>query len=109
MSVKSVKKWEIRIVNAKIFSRTWIIAGKGVKKDDLRKHIQTDQHEEAAKLQRKVTGAILYLQNDVEETSIGKGLSKMANTDRENMRVKLKVCTLPCQKGMPCQRLPRFP
>lgn len=46
-------KWEIRTGNVKNVSRIWIARGKGVKEDNLRKDIQTDQNKEATELQKK--------------------------------------------------------
>ena len=101
------KRWEKRILNFKNFNRNWIVGSKDVKKDSLSKHIQTDQHKKAEELQKKSDmGAIPYLQSVVEETPIGKGLAKMAEKDRENMRVKFNSAYYLAKKERPFRDYP---
>ena len=101
------KRWEKRIVNTKNFSRTWIVGSKDMKKDILSKHIETGQHKDATKLQTKSDlGAIPYLQSVVKETSIGKGLSKLADKDRKNMRVKFNSAYYLAKKERPFRDYP---
>ena len=94
-------------MNAKNFSRTWVVGSKDMRKDSLSKHIEIDQHKEATKLQMKSDlGAIPYLQSVVKETSIGKGLSKMADKDRKNMRVKFNSAYYLAKKERPFRDCP---
>ena len=51
-------------------------------------------------------GAIPYLQSVVEETPIGKGLAKMAEKDRENMRVKFNSAYYLAKKERPFRDYP---
>ena len=84
LKCKLCMKYEERITSIKGFSQNWIIGTKSVKKDSLEKHIKGDPHLHAANLSKKESmGASAFLNKIAKSSSIGHGLMKMADRDKE--------------------------
>ena len=92
LKCKVCKKFENNITSIKGFSRSWIVGTESVKKDSLSKHVQGDPHKYAANLQRKETlGRSGYQQAVIRDTPIGRGLTRMADKDRETLTIRFNT------------------
>ena len=72
------------------FSETWISSGTTfVKKDSLKKHINSALKKQAVGLGiKRNLGAASYTQEIIEKTSVGNGLKKMYTDDRNVLEYK---------------------
>ena len=86
-------KWEQRIKNCKNFSSNWIRSGtECVSKDSVKKHVESTQHKEAVNLnKRSELGADAYKESVIQNSAIGRSLSKLRESDREGLRVKINT------------------
>ena len=89
------KCWEKRIEKVKGFNTNWIHPGaKSIKKDGLKSHLQTNQHKEAERLEkRSKMGAEVYLESVLETTPIGCSLRKLQEKD-SFFGSKIQYCLL---------------
>ena len=77
-------KYEDRIKSLKGFSKVWVEGTESVKKDSLDKHIKGEPHRMAKNLDlRHSLGATSYQEEVISKTAIGKGLTKMVDSDKQ--------------------------
>ena len=70
------------------FTPVWVEGSKSVKKDSLKKHLTSEVHLKAIDLNtRAQLGATGYNQHVLQNTPLGRGLTRMAERDREILRV----------------------
>ena len=80
-----------------------------MKKDSIRKHVDSEQHRRPSEIQKKSKlGAVPYFQNICDRTLIGKSVKKMAEKDRENMRVKFNSAYYLAKKERPFRDYPNL-
>ena len=81
---------ESRINFMKNFNETWISPGtRVVKKDSLKKHINSALHKQAVELGiKRNLGTASFTQKIIEKTPIGHGLKKMFTDDRKALEYK---------------------
>ena len=88
LKCKHCVKYKDRIQNIPKFSDSWINGTRKVKKDSLIKHINSKMHQEASKLYKKEElGPTKFVEDVVEKTPIGKGLSRMNRKDQEALNI----------------------
>ena len=81
-------KFEATLKTMRSFTPAWIEGTKSVKKDTLQKHLKSELHLKALDLQNKTELApSKYNEHVLVNTPIGRGLVRMADIDRENLRV----------------------
>ena len=84
MKCKTCSKFENRITSIKGFSPNWIVGTSSVKKDSLQKHVNGDPHKYAANLLKKEKmGSSAFAQQVTQSSAIGRGLVKIATSDKE--------------------------
>ena len=66
----------------------WVTGSTSVKKDSVKKHVNGEAHLMAVDLDMKESlGASRFNEKIVESSPMGQGLAKMAESDKETMRV----------------------
>ena len=87
------KRWEKRIDKIKGFNTNWIRTGAmSIKKDGLKSHLHTNQHNEAKWLEkRSQMGAEVYSQVVIETSPIGCAIWKLQGKDKASLKVKFNI------------------
>lgn len=81
-------KYVSRLRNLRSFTPIWVTGSTSVKKDSVKKHVNGEAHLMAVDLDMKESlGASRFNEKIVESSPIGQGLAKMAESDKETMRV----------------------
>ena len=66
--------------------------GKSIKKDRLKRHLETNQHKEAQTLEkRNKMGSEVYSQSVLETTSVGRSLRKLQEKDKASLQIKFNI------------------
>ena len=82
------KKFESRIKGLHTYNPTWVTGSKYIKKDSLQKHIAAESHIMALNLEKKESlSSSSYSDHVVQNTAIGRGLVKMANKNKDILKV----------------------
>ena len=77
-----------RLKSLRSFTPIWVTGSTSVKRDSVKKHLYGEAHLMAADLNmKKKLGTSAYNEKIVKTTLIGQGLAKMAEDDKETMRV----------------------
>ena len=104
------KTWESRKNSMKKFNETWISPGTTVvKKDRLKKHINSGPHKQTVELGiKRNLGAASYTQEIIEKTLIGHGLKKMYTSDRKALQYNFNSAYYLALKGRPFTDFPEL-
>ena len=79
-------KYVSRVRNLRSFTPIWVTGSTSVKKDSVKKHANGEAHLMAVDMKENL-GATKFNEKIVESSPIGPGLAKMAESDKEKMRV----------------------
>ena len=98
------------IEKVKGFNTNWICPGaKSIKKDGLKRHLQTNQHKEAERLEkRSKMGADVYSQSVLETTPIGCSLRKLQEKDKASLEVKFNIAYYLAKRERPFTDYPHL-
>jgi hypothetical protein len=81
-------KYASRLRNLRSFTPIWVTGSTSVKMDSVKKHVNGEAHLLAVDLDMKESlGASKFNKKIMESSPIGQGLAKMAESDKEMMRV----------------------
>ena len=104
------KRWEKCIEKVKGFNTNWIHPrAKSIEKDGLKSHLQTNQHKEAERLEkRSKMGAEVYSQSVLETTPIGCSLRKLQEKDKASLEVKFNIAYYLAKRERPFTDYPHL-